>query len=114
MVLSAGLDALNELNDLGLLSNEPTDQELQEFNGTTLRDELVQIAETFRKYVPGQRWDWLETAGQLFEGVEASIERHEGIWRSTMTHSGQSSVVHFDFKARPHPRQHECFLFQRS
>ena len=71
----------------------------------------MQIAETFRKYVPGQRWDWLQTAGQLFEGVEASIERHEGIRRSTMTHGGQSSVVHFDFKARPYPRSARVLSF---
>lgn len=101
VVLSAGMDALNELNDLGLLSNVPTEQELEEFNQMQLQDALGLVAETFRERIPTQRWDWLNDAGRLLEGVKVCLERDEKGMRGSITHSGQTTVFFFDPAARP-------------
>lgn len=99
LLLSAGMDALNELNDVGLLVLDPTDEEIDAFNNTHITRGLARMAEFLRERIPNQRWDWLESAGHLVEGVELSIERREGMLRSTLTHSGQSTIVDFDPKA---------------
>lgn len=99
MLLSAGMDALNELNDVGLLVLDPTDEEIDNFNNTRITKALARMTEFLREQIPSQRWDWLEAASHFVEGVELRIERREGILRSTITHSGQSTIVDFDPKA---------------
>jgi len=99
MLLSAGMDALNELNDVGLLALDPTDEEIDTFNNTRITQALTRMTEFLREQVPTQRWEWLESANHFFEGVELSIERREGMLRSTITHSGQSTIVDFDPRA---------------
>src|SRR6185436_5434903 len=99
VLLSAGMDALNELNDVGLMVLDPTDEEIDAFNNTHITKALARMAEFMRERIPSQRWDWLESASQFVEGVELRIERREGMLRSTMTHSGQSTIVDFDPKA---------------
>lgn len=95
VVLSAGMDALNELHDLGLLDHalRPTDKDLDAFNEVKLTEAVGQIAEAFRERMPAQRWDWLETASRLVEGVEVRVEADGEGMRGTVTHSGRSTVV---------------------
>lgn len=96
VVLSAGLDALNELHDLGLLDHAPTDTAIQAFNETNLDDAVREMAETFRERMPAERWDWLDTASRLVDDVELRVESRDGCLRGTVTHSGQSTVVRLD------------------
>ena len=96
VLLSTGMDALNELNDLGLLNAVPTKKDLDAFNEMTLSEALEQLANQFRDRMPRERWDWLENAGQLVRDVEMRVESEKGLLRGTVTHSGQSRVVRFD------------------
>ena len=96
VVLSAGMDALNELHDLGLLNDAPTDQDLEAFNKMKLTEAMDEVAEVFRERMPAQRWDWLKTASRLLEDVEVRVEADDGRLRGIVTHSGQSTVFFFD------------------
>ncbi len=104
VMLSTGLDALNELHDLGLFSDVPSRKDIDAFNQITLTDALGQLAERFRERMPTQRWDWLETAGRLVAGVELHVEADKRILRGKITHSGHSTVVRFDPAAVPSRR----------
>ena len=75
VVLSAGMDALNELHDLGLLQQavRTSAQDPVAFNEVTLTEAVGQIAEAFRERMPEQRWDWLTTANRLVEGVAVRV-----------------------------------------
>jgi hypothetical protein len=99
VVLSAGLDALNELHDLGLLDHAPTDTAIQAFNETKFVDAVRDMAEVLRERMPTERWDWLDAASELVEDVELRVERRDGCLRATVAHSGQSTVVRLDPKA---------------
>jgi hypothetical protein len=97
MVLSAGLDAVNELHDLGLLehSMRSVASDLEGLNKVTLADTLDEIAKLFQERLPAQRWDWLRTAGKLVEGVELKIEADDAGLRGVVAHSGRSTTVRF-------------------
>jgi hypothetical protein len=104
VVLSTGMDALNELHDLGLFNDVPSKKDIDAFNATTLTEAMGQLAEMFRERMPTQRWDWMETVGRLVAGVEMRVETDERILRGTISHSGQSTVVRFDPAAMPEKR----------
>ena len=96
VVLSASMDALNELNDLGMLRSSPNEEEIKHFNETKLGDAVRQMARALRQHLPGQRWDWLDEASRLVEGVEMHVERHKEGYRGTVTHNRRTTVVHLD------------------
>lgn len=100
VLLSAGLDALNELNDLGVLDEPPDDDTLQTFNNTAAADTVTHVLQTLRERAPDQRWLGLETARQLVEGVELRVERDDRGLRAEITHSGQTTIVRLDPEAR--------------
>ena len=100
VMLSTGMDALNELHDLGLLNDVPSKKDLDAFN-EIVTEAMGQLAEKFRERMPDQRRDWMETVGRLVAGVEMRVETDKRILRGTITHSGQSTVVRFDPVAAP-------------
>jgi hypothetical protein len=101
VVLSCGMDALNELQDLGLIEHSlrTTAKDPVAFNEVSLTEALAKIAEAFRLRIPSERWNWLEVAGRLVEGVEVRVEKDPAGLRGTITHSGESTVVRFDPEA---------------
>lgn len=99
VVLSAGMDALNELHDLGLLNDAPTDRDLEAVNKMKLTEAMDEVADVFRERMPAQRWDWLTTSSRLLEDVEVRVEPEDGRLRGIVTHGGQSAVVLFDPEA---------------
>jgi hypothetical protein len=98
VVLSAGLEALNELHDLGLLDDAPTPTTIEAFNQTKLSDAVREMAEVLGERMPAERWDWLETASQLVEDVELRVQKRDGCLWATVSHSGHSTVVHLNPK----------------
>lgn len=98
VVLSAGMDAFNELQDLGLLEDalRTTATDPVAFNEMKLTEAVAQLAETFRERIPGQRWDWLVTASRLVEGVEVRVETDGAGLRATVNLNGQPTVVRLD------------------
>ncbi|MFS8087122.1 MAG: hypothetical protein ACMG6H_15925 [Acidobacteriota bacterium] len=96
MLLGAGIDAVNELNDLGLLNAAPTDEQINFFNKTKLTDAVNEAIEMLRQRLPNERWEWLKEASRLVEGVDMRIERSKEGTRATVTRDGRSKLVHFD------------------
>ena len=101
LLLGAAMDALNELNDLGLLNSTPNDEEINFFNQTKLSEAGREMTKLLRENMPGQNWDWLDEATALVEDIDMRIERHEDGLRGTVTGKGKPKVIHIDPGASP-------------
>jgi hypothetical protein len=112
VVLSAGMDAVNELQDLGLLEHalRTTAADPAAFNKVKLTDVVEQIATAFRERMPEQRWDWLANAGKLVEGIEVRVEADGEGLRGTVTHAGKSSVTRLSLGASVSRVRTEAFF----
>jgi hypothetical protein len=106
VVLHAGLEALNELQDLGLIDHSLNTamKDPDAFNKIKLTDALEQIGATFKERIPTGRWDWLATARHLVADVELRVEVHGSHLRGVVTHSGQSTVLPLVPGGRPRAR----------
>lgn len=98
VVLSAGVDAANELQDLGLLEHalRTNAGKPEAFNEIALSDAVAQIADVLRDRMPTQRWEWLTTAKRLVADVDVRIETDGEGLRGTVTYGGQTRVVCLD------------------
>ena len=106
VVLHAGLEALNELQDLGLIDHSlnAAIKDPDAFNKVKLTEALEQIGATFKERIPTGRWDWLATAGHLVAEVELRVEVRGSHLHGIVTHSGQSTVVPLVPGGRPRAR----------
>lgn len=91
ILLSAGIDALNQLHDLDLLNALSTDEHLEYFNQTSITAETRNLVELLQRQLPNERWDWLLEASDLLKDVDIKIERDGGHLRSTVIASRKLS-----------------------
>src|SRR5262249_32697671 len=52
LLLSAAMNAVNELNDFGHLNQPPTDQEISNFNQTRLSEAILELSRLLRNFMP--------------------------------------------------------------
>lgn len=101
LLLGAGMDALNEMNDLGLLNVVPSDDEIKSFNATNLSRATRELVDLLRVQMPQGQWDWLEEASAAFRDVEIGFERNgEGV-RGSVKMKGRKRPFHVVYGATP-------------
>ena len=86
--LSAGLDALNELHDLGLLQESVRNAiaHSQTLNDVTIADALTRAKVVLDLRYPEFAWNWVEGTGQLLTGlVKTRFESDGRVLRATVT-----------------------------
>lgn len=93
VVLSAGIDAVNELQDLGFLDARLTDKQIEDLNRRKLTDAIDDLVGAMRKRLPQERWDWLLEARQLFKDTELRFEPHEEGLRATVMNGNRRGRV---------------------
>jgi hypothetical protein len=101
LLLSAGMDALNEMNDLGLLNVVPTDDEIKSYNATNLSKAARELVDVLRMQMPQGHWDWLEEASAAFSDVEIGFERNEEGLRGAVKMKGRKRPFHVVYGATP-------------
>jgi hypothetical protein len=113
VVLDSGLQALNELQDLGLIDHSlhAAIKDPDAFNKIKLTEALGQIGAAFKERIPSGRWDWLATAGRLIADVELRVEVHGSHLHGIVTHSGQSTVIPLVPGGRPRARVSSSAFF---
>lgn len=106
VLINSGLQAFNELQDLGLIdrSLHAAIKDPDTFNKVKLTDALEQIGAAFKERIPNGRWDWLAKTAHLVADVELRVEVHGAHLHGIVTHSGQSTVVPLIPGGRPRTR----------
>jgi len=91
LILSAGLDALNELQDLGVLqqSLRGAIAEPSAVNRTTLEEVVDHCSGMLRHRYPEESWKWLAESKRMFSGVTVQFEPDDGVLRVTVMSGGQ-------------------------
>jgi hypothetical protein len=84
LMLSAGLDALNELHDVGLLNTMFSDEHLNNFNQRNLTEATRELVGLLNQRLPNERWDWLLEGSELVKDVKMRVEREGNYLRSTV------------------------------
>lgn len=96
VVLSSGIDAVNELQDLGFLDARLTDEQIEDINRRDLNDAIHDLVGMLRERLPQERWDWLLEARQLVKDYKLRLERHEEGLRATVENGKRRPrVIHF-------------------
>jgi hypothetical protein len=93
VVFSSGIEAVNELQDLGFLDAPLTDEEIEKLNRRKLTDAVHDLVGALRKRLPQERWDWLLEARELFKDTELRFERHEEGLRTTVVNGKRRAKV---------------------
>ena len=93
VVLSSGIDAVNELQDLGFLDARLTDEQIEKFNRTKLIDAIHDSVGALRKRLPQERWDWILETRELFKDIELRFEHHEEGLRTTVVNGNRRAKV---------------------
>jgi hypothetical protein len=95
ILLGAGLDALNELHDCGLVQHAIcaaiTDPD--QVNGVTVEEAVRRAAKVLAARIPEQNWDWLMDASRLLSGVKVRAKPAGDNLRMTLTQGRDSTAV---------------------
>jgi hypothetical protein len=103
VVLSAGLDALNELHDLGLIqqSMRAAIKSPALISSSTPADSIRRAGAVLSKRFPQQVWDWMEGASKLLADVAVHAESSGGELRAMLTRNGHETIVSLSPEAGP-------------
>lgn len=95
VLLSAGLDALNELYDLGIADHSlrAAMKDPAPINNVGLPEAIRLCAEVLTKQFPDQQWGWLEGVSRLVADVNLYFEADGGSLRATLTQKEQTKVM---------------------
>jgi hypothetical protein len=102
VLTSAGLDALNELYDLGLIeqSIQAATQDPDLISAAKLGEAIRHAIPILKRRFPDHEWDWLERAGGLIGNVNIRIESKAGHARATVTQDKNETAVSLRPEAR--------------
>jgi hypothetical protein len=95
LVLSAGLDAINELQDLGLIreSLRAAIKKPETINEMTLQEAVRHASLVLKRRYPSHQWDWLDAGSELLSQVGVRVKPAEDGLRAVITRNGHPTTV---------------------
>jgi hypothetical protein len=95
ILISAGLDALNELHDLGLLQRtlRAVIEKPGDVNGVTLPEAVRKAKEVLIQRYPDQPWDWMESASNLVSDVKVTFSPDGDALGATIVQGSKTTIL---------------------
>lgn len=94
VLLSAGLDILNEMHDFGVIQKVIRDaiRNPSRINKLTIEEAVRRAKAIMSEHYPDQRWEWLEAAAGLVSDTKLRAESDGQALRVTLTQGAKETV----------------------